>query len=297
MLASCFFLLPSLSALTQTPLDIPTIERITGLKGKENKGEYKITIPQNDLDLRVDGFHIIPPMGLGTWVAFTPTPDGAMAMGDLVLTETDLKTVQAEVVRQGMEITAIHNHFVRNHPNIVYMHVGASGPVSDVAAKVKAVLASINLSRGHVPSATAADSVITTLDAGKLDMILTQKGEWSKGVYKYTIGRPDIKLTEHGVSISTFLGFNTWAAWQGSPDHAAVAGDFTMREDEVQAVIKALVSHGIEVVAVHNHMIHEQPKVFFLHYWGVGNAEELARGLRAALDATGKPAPMDMKMN
>jgi len=297
MMASCFFLLPSLSALTQTPLDIPTIERITGLKGKENKGEYKITIPQNDLDLRVDGFHIIPPMGLGTWVAFTPTPDGAMAMGDLVLTETDLKTVQAEVVRQGMEITAIHNHFVRNHPNIVYMHVGASGPVSDVAAKVKAVLASINLSRGHVPSATAADSVITTLDAGKLDMILTQKGEWSKGVYKYTIGRPDIKLTEHGVSISTFLGFNTWAAWQGSPDHAAVAGDFTMREDEVQAVIKALVSHGIEVVAVHNHMVHEQPRIFFLHYWGVGNAEELARGLRAALDATGKPAPMDMKMN
>jgi hypothetical protein len=281
---------------SQGPLDIQAIERITGLKGKENKGEYKITIPQNDIDLRVDGFKIIPPMGLGTWVAFTPSPDGTMAMGDLVLTENDLKSVQAEVVRQGLDITAIHNHFVRNHPNILYMHIGGSGPVTDMAAKVKAVLGAVNTSRGHVPSASPVDSVTTTLDASKLDLIIGQKGEWSKGVYKYTIGRPDIKLIEHGVAVSTFMGFNTWAAWQGSPEKAAVAGDFTMREDEVEAVIRELVSHGIEVVAVHNHMVHEQPRIFFLHYWGVGNMEELAKGLRAALDVTGKPV-MEMKMN
>lgn len=294
-IAATSLLLFAIAANAQPTLDIPTIEKTIGLKGKENKGEYKITIPQNDLDLRVDGFKIIPPMGLGTWVAFTPTTDGTMVMGDLVLTENDLKPVQAEVVRQGMEITAIHNHFVRNHPNIVYMHVGGVGSPSDMAGKVKSVLDAINRSRGHVPSAAPADSVSTTLDAGKLDMIMGQKGEWTKGVYKYTIGRPDIKLTEHGVTVTTFLGFNTWAAWQGSAEHAAVAGDFTMREDEVQAVIHALVTHGIEVVAVHNHMVHEQPRVFFLHYWGVGNAEELAKGLRAALDATGKPG-MGMKM-
>lgn len=281
--------------LAQSTLDIAAIERITGLKGKENKGEYKITIPQNDIDLRVDGFKIIPPMGLGTWVAFTPTSEGAMVMGDLVLTENDLKPVQAEVVRQGLEITAIHNHFIRNHPNILYMHIGGMGQTMVMAGKVKAVLAAITASRGHAPGSSPADSVTSTFDAKFLDDLIGAKGEWSKGVYKYTLGRPDVKLLEHGVPVSTFLGFNTWAAWQGSAEHAAVAGDFTMREDEVQAVIKALVTHGIEVVAVHNHMVHEQPRIFFLHYWGVGNAEVLAKGLKAALDATGKDVK-DMKM-
>ena len=128
-------------------------------------------------------------------------------------------------------------------------------------------------------------------------MILLDKAEMSKGVYKYTIGRPDVKLTEHGVPVSTFLGFNTWAAFQGTPDKAAVCGDFTMLADEVAPVIKALVENGIEVVAVHNHMVQEQPKIFFLHYWGIGNAEQLAKGLRAALDQTGKKQiGRDMKM-
>jgi hypothetical protein len=106
-------------------------------------------------------------------------------------------------------------------------------------------------------------------------------------VYKYTIGRPDVALQEHGISVSTFMGFNTWAAWQGTPEKAAVAGDFTMLENEVEPVIKALIENGIEVVAVHNHMLHEQPRIFFLHYWGVGPAEKLAKGLKAALDQTG----------
>jgi hypothetical protein len=110
----------------------------------------------------------------------------------------------------------------------------------------------------------------------------------NKGVYKYTIGRPDVQLREHGIPVTTFMGFNTWAAFQGTPDHAAVAGDFTMTENEVAPVIKTLIENGIEVVAVHNHMVQEQPRIFFLHYWGVGNAEQLAKGLRAALDQTGK---------
>ena len=130
-----------------------------------------------------------------------------------------------------------------------------------------------------------------------MDDILGYKGEMSKGVYKYTIGRPDVSLKEHGVTITTFFGFNTWAAFQGSPDHAAVAGDFTMLQAEVAPVIKALVENGIEVVAVHNHMVHEQPRIFFLHYWGVGNAEQLAKGLKAALDQTGKKRNAERKMN
>lgn len=268
------------------PLDTSAIERITGIKGKSNNGEYKITVPQNDLTVEVDGFKIIPAMGLGTWTAFTPSPDGAMIMGDLVLTENDLKPVQQEVIRQGLTITAIHNHFVRNHPNIVYMHIGGSGNVEAMSGKVKAVLDKIKEVRGHNPSDASVADVTNTIENKKLDDILGYKGELSKGVYKYTIGRPGVSLKEHGVLVSTFLGFNTWAAFQGTPEHAAVAGDFTMLEDEVAPVIKALVENGIEVVAVHNHMVQEQPRIFFLHYWGVGAAEQLAKGLKAALDQT-----------
>ncbi len=269
-------------------LDTSAIEKITGIKGKSNNGEYKITIPQNDLNVEVDGFKIIPPMGLGTWIAFSPSKDGAMIMGDIILTETDLKPVQQEVIKQGLTISAIHNHFVRNHPNVMYMHIGGTGKTEEMAAKAKAVLDKVAESRGHNPSASSVADVSYNIDSKKLDEILGYRGEMSKGVYKYTIGRPDVLLKEHGVTVTTFLGFNTWAAFQGSPDHAAVAGDFTMLEEEVAPVIKALIENGIEVVAVHNHMVHEQPRIFFLHYWGVGNSEQLAKGLKTALDQTGK---------
>jgi len=294
---SLFFLLSStflLALHAQETLDTLSIEKITGIKGKSNNGEYKITIPQNDLSVEVDGFKIIPPMGLGTWVDFAPSKEGAMIMGDIILTETDLKPVQQEVIKQGLTITAIHNHFVRNHPNIIYMHVGGSGKTDDMAKKVKAVLDKVAESRGHNPASGSVADVPYNIDTKKLDAILGYKGEMSKGVYKYTIGRPDVSLKEHGVAVTTFMGFNTWAAFQGSADHAAVAGDFTMLEDEVAPVIKALVENGLEVVAVHNHMIHEEPRVFFLHYWGVGSAEQLARGLKSALDQTAGKVKMKM---
>jgi hypothetical protein len=283
-----------------SPIDTSVIERIMGMKGKFNNGEYKVTVPQNDLNVEVDGFKIIPAMGLGTWIDFAPSSDGAMIMGDIILTETDLKPVQQEVIRQGLTISAIHNHFVRNHPNVMYMHIGGSGNVEQIAQKAKAVLDKIKEVRGGDPSKGTAsnESVQNTLDTKKLDDILGYKAEMSKGVYKYTIGRPDVSLKEHGVSVTTFMGFNTWAAFQGTPDHAAVAGDFTMTENEVAPVIKALIENGIEVVAVHNHMVHEQPRIFFLHYWGIGNAEQLAKGLKAALDQTGKKnSTQGMNMN
>ncbi len=286
----CVTTLLSLNSFSQKtqPLDTTAIEKITGIKGKSNNGEYKITIPQNDLNVEVDGFKIIPPMGLGTWIAFAPSKEGAMIMGDIILTETDLKPVQEEVIKQDLTISAIHNHFVRNHPNVMYMHIGGNGRTEDMARKAKAVLDKVAESRGHNPAAGSVADIPYSIDSKKLDDILAYKGEMSKGVYKYTIGRPDVSLKEHGVTVTTFFGFNTWAAFQGSPDHAAVAGDFTMLENEVAPVIKALVENGIEVVAVHNHMVHEQPRIFFLHYWGVGNAEQLAKGLKAALGQTGK---------
>jgi hypothetical protein len=280
-----------------TPLDTSAIVRVMGMKGTSNKGEYKVTVPQNDLSVEVDGFKIIPAMGLGTWIAFTPAANGAMIMGDIILTETDLKPVQQEVIKQGLTITAIHNHFVRNHPNVMYMHIGGTGNTEEMATKAKAVLDKVKESRGGDPAkgTVSNESVPNNLDTQKLDEIIGSKAEMNKGVYKYTIGRPDVDLKEHGVKITTFLGFNTWAAFQGTADKAAVAGDFTMLENEVAPVIKALISNGIEVVAVHNHMVHEQPRIFFLHYWGIGPAEQLAKGLRQAIDQTGK-GKQQMKM-
>ena len=267
-------------------LDIAKIEQLTGMKGVEKNGEYKITVPQNDLNIIVDGFKIIPPMGLGSWAAFTPCADSAMVMGDIIITETDLKPVQQEVIQQGFTITAIHNHFVRNRPNVMYMHIDAKGKVDKLATGVKAIFDKVKEARGKDPKSSPVDSVANTLNIHLLDSIMGHKGEMSKGVYKYTIGRPDITLQEHGISIGTFMGFNTWAAWQGTPEKAAVCGDFTMVENEVAPVIKALIENGIEVVAVHNHMVHEKPRIFFLHYWGVGRAEKLAQGIKSALNQT-----------
>jgi hypothetical protein len=277
----------TISCAPGSKLDIQTIEQITGMKGLEKNGEYKITVPQNDLNIVVDGFKIIPPMGLGSWAAFTPCADSAMVMGDIIVTETDLALVQQEVIRQGFAITAIHNHFVRNRPNVMYMHIDGKGNISKLSASVKAIFDRVKQSRGKDPKEGKADSVKNLLNIPMLDSIIAHKGEMSKGVYKYTIGRPDVPLKEHGIPVSSFMGFNTWAAWQGTTDRAAVAGDFAMLENEVEPVIKALVENGIEVVAVHNHMVHEQPRIFFLHYWGVGNAEKLARGFKKALNQTG----------
>src|SRR5204862_3581370 len=156
----------------QQPLDTLLIQNTTEIKGKSNKGEYKITIPQNDLNVEVDGFKIIPPMGLGTWVAFTPSHDGAMIMGDIILTETDLKPVQQEVIKQGLTISAIHNHFVRNHPNVMYMHIGGMGKTEDMAAKAKAVLDKVAESRGHNPGTGSVPDVPYTIDTKKLDDII-----------------------------------------------------------------------------------------------------------------------------
>jgi hypothetical protein len=269
-------------------LDIAKIEQIIGIKGTEKDGEYKVTVAQNDLNVVVDGFKIIPPMGLGSWAAFTASQKGAMVMGDIVVTETDLKPVQAEVIRQGLTVTAIHNHFVRDTPHVMYMHIGGMDTEEKLAQAVKAVFEKVKEVRGINPAEAKAETVESTLNPEILDSFLGSKGEMSRGVYKHTIGRPDVDLKDHDAAVSTFLGFNTWAAWQGTMEKAAVAGDFAMLENEVAPVIKALVENGIEVVAVHNHMVHEEPRIFFLHYWGVGQASKLAQGLKEALAQTGK---------
>lgn len=269
-------------------LDIQTLEQIVGMKANVQEGEAKFTVPQNDLDVRVDGYRIIPPMGLGSWVAFTPAEEGAMLMGDVVVGEEEIGPVQKEAIENGLTITAIHNHFVRNNPDYMYMHIGGMGSQEELARGVRAVFDKVKELRGGNPADAEAATVENTLDTAMIATTLGHEGSLNRGVYKVTIGRPDVALKDHGTEVSTFMGFNTWAAWQGTSENAAVAGDFTMLEEEVASVVKALVENDIEVVALHNHMVHEEPRIFFLHYWGVGPAEKLAKGLRAALDETGK---------
>lgn len=268
-------------------IDFEMLKNVLGMDGKEKDGQFKITVPQNDLNIMVDGFKIIPPMGLGSWVVFAPTSDQTMIMGDIVVTEKDLKPVQQEVIKQGLIITAIHNHFVRNEPDVMYMHIGGMGDEIELAKSVKAVFNKVTEIRGANPANADVSVVENTLDTNMIDSILGFSGTMNNGVYKLTIGRPDVDLKVYGAPVSTFLGFNTWASWQGTPENAAVAGDFTMLADEVASVIKTLIENDIEVVALHNHMVHENPRIFFLHYWGVGPAEKLAKGLKAALDETG----------
>lgn len=270
-------------------LDVATIQRILGREGALQEGRFKVTIPQNDLDVIVDGFSIVPPMGLGSWIAFTPAPDGAVIMGDVVVREDEIGPVQQALLNNGLTVTGLHNHFVREIPNVMYMHVGGEGTEATLARAVEAVFARVAELRGDDPASAPSRSVPNTIDTTEIARILGHAGAMSGGVYKVTIGRPDVPLRAHRVPVTSFMGFNTWAAWQGTPERAAVAGDFAMREDEVAPVIQALVEHGIEVVAVHNHMVQEQPRIVFLHYWGVGPAPDLARGLKAALDRTGSP--------
>lgn len=268
-------------------LDVQTIQSILGDGGAIQGGQYKLTIPQNDVDVSVDGFQITPPMGLGSWAAFTAAPEGAVVMGDIVVREDEIWPIQQTLGEHGLTVTGLHNHFVREKPSVMYMHIGGKGTEEALARAVKATFDRVAELRGVDPAAAEAHTVPNTIDTNEIAGILGHAGELSRGVYKITIGRPEVSLRSEGVPVTTLMGFNTWAAWQGTPERAAVAGDFAMLEDEVAPVIQALIEYGIEVVAVHNHMVHEEPRIFFLHYWGVGPATKLAHGLRAALNRTG----------
>ncbi len=272
-------------------LDTEKIERIMGMKGEAKDGEFKVSIPQKDLAVTVDGFKITPPMGLTTWIGFSPMQDmegGAMIMGDIIVSEKEVGPVEKAVLDQGLHVTGLHNHFVRDNQKIMFMHIGGMGPTEMMAKNARGVLDKISELRHGNPAEAKGPTVESKIDTAKIESILGQKGQMNSGVFKVVIGRPDVKLTDHGMPVTSFMGFNTWAAFQGTEDKAAVAGDFAMLDSEVQNVIDALVKHGIEVVAVHNHMVTENPRIFFLHFWGKGQADKLAEGLKAAIDKTGK---------
>lgn len=269
------------------PLKPQKIEKSIGRSGTVSGDEFKVSIPHTELNVTLDGFHIVPSMGLTSWVAFTAHGKGAMAMGDLVLLEDEIGPVQKEAIKNGLSVTAIHNHFLRDTPKVMFMHIGGMGSEEEVASAVKKVLDKAREVRAAKKNIGTPPAVTSSLDPKKIESVIGHAGNMAGGVYKVVIGRPDIQLLDMGSPVSSFMGFNTWMAFQGSDERAAVAGDFAMREAEVQAVIGELVGHGIEVTAIHNHMVTETPRIVFLHFWGVGKAEDLAKGLRAALDKTG----------
>jgi hypothetical protein len=211
-------------------------------------------------------------------------------MGDLVLTEDQVNPVMSALLENGIEVTALHNHFFWEEPRLFYMHVHGHGAPMDLARKVKPALDLIG--RGAASGALAASAAPAppTLDDAKLAQIAGHAGERSGQVYKITVGRDDLKMTEMGAVINARMGLNTWAAFVGTDDNAAIAGDVAMLADEVTPVLKALRQSGLQVVAIHHHMTGTAPTIFFLHYWGTGPAAKLAAGFRAALDQLAKPA-------
>jgi hypothetical protein len=211
-------------------------------------------------------------------------------MGDLVLTQDEVNPVMSALLDNGLEVTALHNHFFWDEPRMFYMHVHGHGKPADLARKVKPALDLIGKSTARPTSASAAPAgaPVATIDAAKLAQIVGTQGEQNGAVYKITIGRDDVRLTEMGAPINARMGLNTWAAFVGTNEHAAIAGDVAMLANEVTPVLTALRKNGIDVVAIHHHMTDTQPAIYFLHYWGTGPAETLASAFKAALGELGK---------
>ena len=231
------------------------------------------------------------PFGFGGWVAMTKgTGNMNVLMGDLVLTQDEVNPVMSALLENGLEVTALHNHFFWEEPRVFFMHVHGHGTPADLATKLKPALALIG--KGAPASAPAAAPTATasgaTLDTAKIAQIVGTQGDQSGDVYKITVGRDDLKLTEMGAPINARMGLNTWAAFVGTNENAAIAGDVAMTAREVTPVLKALRKNGIDVVAIHHHMIDTQPTVYFLHYWGTGPADKLATGFKAVLGELGK---------
>jgi hypothetical protein len=272
-----------------TRLDTATIEQLTGVKGELNEKEavFKVSVPRSDLDVTVAGVKMTPPLGLTSWAAFEQAGDQVMVMGDMVLLEDQVNPVMSVALQNGLEVTALHNHFFWDAPKVMFMHIGGMGDEAKVAGAVGKVFTKIKDTsggKGEVPRVELSPAQ-TSLDPKAIEEVLGVKGQLANGVYKVTIGRTT-KMHDH--EVGNTMGVNTWAAFAGSDAQAIVDGDFVMLEPEVQPVLKALRGAGINVVAIHNHMIGESPRTVFLHYWGIGPTRDLAQGLKAALAVQGR---------
>ena len=269
------------------PAEYAGVLTTLGKSGDFKEGVLKVNLPRRDLHVTVAGRPTPTPFGFGGWIAMTRNEGGHdVMMGDLVLTEDEVNPVMSAILDNGLDVTALHNHFFWEQPRIFYMHVHGTGDVADLARRVKPAIDLIDtaMSRSVASSMAAA---APALDGATLATIVGHPGEQSGPVYKITIGRTDLDVREHGAPINARMGLNTWAAFTGTDADAMVAGDVAMLASEVTPVLKALRAHGLAVVAIHHHMTDVTPAVVFLHYYGTGSAAALARGVRAAVDLLG----------
>ena len=282
---------PAVVARQEMPADYASVLKTLGKTGDFKDNVLKVNIPRNDLNVMIKGQAVPTPFGFGGWLAFTKGDGGHdVMMGDLVLTEDEVNPVLSALLANGLEATALHNHFFWESPRIFYMHVHGHGLAADLAVHVKPAIDLIGTGPkgGGAPPPAASPFLTGAPDPDALTAIIGKPGEKTGTAYKFTIGRPDIQMREMGAAINSRMGLNTWASFIGTNDNAMVAGDIAMLEGEVPRVLAALRKHNLNVVAMHHHMIGARPVVIFLHYWGQGPAKDLAAGVRAALNELGK---------
>ncbi|MGZ5008433.1 MAG: DUF1259 domain-containing protein [Methylobacter sp.] len=265
-------------------LDTAKIEQSTGAKGKLDSAEnvFKVTVPSSDLKVTVAGVKMTPAAGFTSWAAFTPAGDKTMVMGDMVLQEGQVNPVMSVALENGIEVTALHNHFLWDTPKVMFMHIGGSGDTEKLASGVGKVFAKIKeTGKARHIKHMAFDVAQTSIDPKPIESIIGAPVEKAGEVYKVTIGRT---TQMDGHQVGKNMGVNTWAAFAGSNDKAIVEGDFAMLESELQGVLKALRGADVSITAIHNHMTGESPRIVFLHYWGSGTVADLAKAVKAALD-------------
>jgi hypothetical protein len=276
-------------AAAKPSFDTSKIENLTGLKGKYNEEEkvFKITYPRTELKVSVEGWQMPPFMGLTSWAGFARGgKKEMMAMGDFVLFEDEINPIMSVALENGIEVTALHNHFIFDNPKIYFMHIEAEGSLDELAAKVRKLLDTtkeIRAKNSTVASNFGFKSLPekSSITAMPLEETFKQKAQSQDGMVKFVFGRK-AKLS-CGCSVGKDLGVNTWAAFAGSDDNAAVDGDFAVLEKELQPVLKSLRKNQINIVAIHHHMTGETPRTLFLHYWGRGKSAELANSIKEAL--------------
>jgi hypothetical protein len=275
------------------PLDAAGVAAATGGKPETTDNVVKVSFARDDVKVDVDGWSKVAPfMGLTAWAAFVPAEKPgveAMVMGDIVLFEDEVNPAMSAALDNGLEVTALHNHFFFDKPHVLFMHIGGEGTVEQLGKGVKAVLDAEKAVRAKSPQpagafGTAPPKGPSKIDAEKLDSIFGVKGQAKDGMYKATMGRKTQAAC--GCTIGKAMGVSTWAAFGGKDDDAVVDGDFAVAEVELQPVLKALRAGGINVVAIHSHMTQESPRILFLHYWGRGKAADLATTVRKAVDLT-----------
>ncbi len=263
--------------------DTDTIAKLTGLQPEVKNGVAKVSVPRTDLAVTVDGVKMQPFQGFTSWAAFTGSGAKAVVMGDMTLAEDEVSPAMDAALGNGLEITALHNHFSFDRPRILFMHVGGMGSTDKLAGGVRKVLDAIKDARKNpTPGDSFGGPAIpaeNTIDAQPLEAILGGTAQAKDGMVKFVFAK---RTKAHGLELGPEMGVNTWAAFAGSPQAAVVDGDFAMLEGELQPVLRALRAAHINVVAIHTHMTHEEPRIMFLHFWGKGSAEELARGIKAA---------------